>query len=115
FYLAAQRGVRTLLPALLRVPLVMAVGLGLSVNQTRAVLEGLIGPTGEFVRTPKTGAVGRVRPARAPRGRRGRLELALALYFAGAGVAAACGGHLLVVPYLALAAVGLAWVGAAQL
>jgi len=118
YYLVAQRGVRTPLAALLRVPLVMAVGLGLSVNQTRAVLAGLVGEAGEFVRTPKTGSVGRARPARArgaPRRRRGLVEAALALFFVVTCAGALVGGHWLLAPYLALAAIGMAWVAAAQL
>ena len=113
YYLAAQRGVRGPVAALLRVPLVMAVGLGLSLNQTRAVLGGLCGATGEFVRTPKSGALG---GQRAPRLRAGRwpwLEAVLAAYFAIACVAALDGGRWLVAPYLALAAIGFAWVAAA--
>ena len=36
-------------------PLLMAVGIGLSINNTRAVLEALLGKQSEFVRTPKHG------------------------------------------------------------
>ena len=36
-------------------PLLMAVGIGLSVNNTRAVLEAILGKQSEFVRTPKHG------------------------------------------------------------
>lgn len=36
-------------------PLLMAVGIGLSINNTRAVLEALLGKQTEFVRTPKHG------------------------------------------------------------
>jgi cellulose synthase/poly-beta-1,6-N-acetylglucosamine synthase-like glycosyltransferase len=36
-------------------PAVMAVGIGLAVNNTKAVLEGLFGAPGEFARTPKYG------------------------------------------------------------
>lgn len=38
-----------------QLPLVLAVGVGLAVSQSRAVIEGLSGPAGEFVRTPKQG------------------------------------------------------------
>ncbi len=37
------------------IPVAMALGAGMSVNQTRAVVEGLVGRTGTFVRTPKQG------------------------------------------------------------
>jgi cellulose synthase/poly-beta-1,6-N-acetylglucosamine synthase-like glycosyltransferase len=36
-------------------PAVLAVGIGLAVNNTKAVLEGLFGDSGEFTRTPKYG------------------------------------------------------------
>jgi len=36
-------------------PMVMAVGIGLAVNNTRAVLEAMRGKESEFVRTPKYG------------------------------------------------------------
>jgi cellulose synthase/poly-beta-1,6-N-acetylglucosamine synthase-like glycosyltransferase len=65
FYLASQREIALLrdpnAPArfqwrvLARLPLVLSVGIGLCVNQTRAVLEALAGKETEFVRTPKHG------------------------------------------------------------
>jgi hypothetical protein len=116
YYLAAQRRVRGPFAALVRVPLVMAVGLGLSVNQTRAVWGGLFGPSGEFVRTPKTGAGGPGRVARPVRPARRRLPLAeagLAIYSLVTCASAVAGGLWLVVPYLALATIGFAWVAAA--
>jgi hypothetical protein len=36
-------------------PVVMAIGIGLAVNNTKAVLEALFGKPGEFARTPKYG------------------------------------------------------------
>jgi len=56
FYLISQREaypdwktrIRTL-------PLVMAIGIGLAVNNSKAVLEALFGEPGEFTRTPKYG------------------------------------------------------------
>ena len=39
----------------LYLPMVMAVGIGLAVNNTKAVLEAMLGQTSEFVRTPKYG------------------------------------------------------------
>ena len=42
--------------ALLWMPALIALGIGLAVNNTRAVIEGLLGKRSEFVRTPKLGA-----------------------------------------------------------
>jgi hypothetical protein len=39
----------------LSMPVVMAAAIGISISQTRAVMEGLWGETGSFVRTPKWG------------------------------------------------------------
>ena len=43
--------------ALLRIPLVIGLGAGLSINNSRGVASGLLGPTGEFCRTPKNNAL----------------------------------------------------------
>lgn len=40
---------------LVRIPAVMALGIGMAVNQTRAVFEALLGHESPFVRTPKFG------------------------------------------------------------
>ncbi|MCC7416475.1 MAG: glycosyltransferase family 2 protein [Acidobacteria bacterium] len=54
FYTVCQREVHRNWRARIRyVPLLMAVGIGLSVNNARAVLEALFGRTSEFARTPK--------------------------------------------------------------
>src|SRR5215831_419189 len=70
FYLASQREIaklagpgerrRSLWLAVRRLPLVMSIGSGLCVNQTRAVLEALAGRETEFVRTPKHGIRGKL-------------------------------------------------------
>ena len=70
FYLASEReiakmrepGVRPKFEwaTLKRLPLVMSVGIGLCINQTRAVLEALAGRESEFVRTPKHGVRGKL-------------------------------------------------------
>jgi len=41
-------------------PLLMSVGIGLAVNNSRAVLQAITGRPGEFVRTPKLGAAAEV-------------------------------------------------------
>ena len=56
FYAASQREQgRTAWEQLKYLPLVMAVGIGLSVNQARAVVEALMGYETAFTRTPKHG------------------------------------------------------------
>ncbi len=91
------------------------LGIGLSVNNARAALEGLGGAVGDWERTPKTGDVsGQPRPARHyPSAHRlaGRTELALAAWFAGVGVFAWSAGHTGAVPFAALLVAGLGGVG----
>src|SRR5262249_15372956 len=91
FYLTAQR---TLYPGkwyrtTLYMPCVMAVGIGLSVRNSKAVLEALFSVKSEFARTPKykiEGQSGTFR-AKSYRNRAGWMpyfEVALGLYFAAA-------------------------------
>ncbi|MBI5171162.1 MAG: glycosyltransferase [Candidatus Eisenbacteria bacterium] len=104
-----------------RVASAMVLCTGLCLNNSRAVLEGLAGPVGNWERTPKTGERGAsgavptrrsvpatVRPA-------GRSELALAALFAAAFATAATAGELRALPFLAVLVAGFAWVGAAAL
>jgi cellulose synthase/poly-beta-1,6-N-acetylglucosamine synthase-like glycosyltransferase len=57
YYLLAQReiyGFKEVLKAFLHIPFLLAVGIGMCVSNSRAVLEGLFSrQSGEFVRTPK--------------------------------------------------------------
>jgi len=56
FYLATHHALYgNLWDAAKRLPLMMALSIGLSINNARAVLEGLFGGESEFVRTPKHG------------------------------------------------------------
>jgi cellulose synthase/poly-beta-1,6-N-acetylglucosamine synthase-like glycosyltransferase len=56
FYLISQREAYADWRSRVRyLPLVMAIGIGLAVNNARAVLEALFGGAGEFTRTPKYG------------------------------------------------------------
>ncbi len=56
FYLASQREIfRTWSDKIKYLPFLMSVGIGISLNNARAALEGFFGKPGEFVRTPKYG------------------------------------------------------------
>ena len=91
FYLASQWVLfgdwRT---ALKYLPVLMAIGVGLCVSNTKAILEALFGKKSEFVRTPKYGA--EAAPV-APRGKKRKfdivpyLEMAMGLYMSAAAVA----------------------------
>src|SRR4029079_6358196 len=69
-----------------RLPLAMSIGIGLCVNQTRAVLEALLGKETEFVRTPKHGIGSSANSWWSKKYRSAKsvtpfIELALAAYF----------------------------------
>ncbi len=123
FYITSQREIdrdgwqRTLK----RLPLVMSLGIGLCINQTRAVVEAVFGrSSGEFVRTPKHGVRKRFEVWSAKKYRASKtiiplVEVFFALYFALALVLAAVGGHWVSMPFLALFCLGFAYVGVLSL
>jgi cellulose synthase/poly-beta-1,6-N-acetylglucosamine synthase-like glycosyltransferase len=130
FYLATQKEIAKMekpgekpgFPwwALARLPLVLSLGIGLCVSQTRAVLEAVFGKDTEFVRTPKHGIRGKLeswstKKYRAARSITPLVELAMAGYFVAAMVVAFRNGHYVSMPFLALFLVGFAYVGGASL
>ena len=130
FYLASQREVARLdnpgqkpaFPwgALKRLPLMLSIGIGLSVNQTRAVLEAVLGKDTEFVRTPKHGIRGKLeswsgKKYRAARSVTPFIELGLAGYFVVTMVVAFNHGHYVSMPFVGLFLAGFGYVGGASL
>ncbi len=125
FCAAAQRRVRTDWPrALIDLPAVMAVGIGLSLNNGVAVLSALARRRSEFRRTPKfhveaaapPGAGAWTRLAyRAPQSRLILLEAGLAVYFAASVLAFLIQGRYPAVPFLLLFAGGFGSVTAQAL
>src|SRR5262249_32704559 len=57
FYLFAQRALhpKGWLKELVLMPMVLALGVGLAINNARAVIEAILGHQSEFTRTPKYG------------------------------------------------------------
>jgi cellulose synthase/poly-beta-1,6-N-acetylglucosamine synthase-like glycosyltransferase len=96
----------------------LVLGVGLSVNNARAVFEGLGPGIGRWERTPKSGD-GLVRPTFTPyaavSGWSGRTELALAAYFTGSTLLAWTVGAYRAIPFIALLIVGFAIVGVGSL
>ncbi len=101
---------------LFRMPVVLALGLGMAVSQTRAVFGGLFGDVGTFVRTPKRGEAtsgwyqATFRRPAAMTWLTG-LELVLATYMTGALLYAGGMGYEASMPFLALFAGGYGAVG----
>jgi hypothetical protein len=108
FYAFAQRqafGEAAWRSRLKYVPGVLALGIGLSVNNAKAVIEGLLGKESEFVRTPKLGVEAATDEWRQKRYRGltnwvPYIELALAFYFAAMAVYAVSHGLWGSVPFI---------------
>lgn len=124
FYIFSQREIALLAgrsphgawKALRRLPLVMSIGIGLCVNQTRAVIEALMGRETEFVRTPKHGIRGKLESWSSKKYRAAKsvtpfIEVALAAYFLEAMFIAFQHHHYLSMPFLMLFLVGFGYVG----
>ena len=117
FYMVCQRELHTDWIARLKyVPFLMSVGIGLSVNNTRAVFEALCNMQSEFTRTPKyhieadadewVGKRYRQSVAVQP-----LVELALGLYFTATVFYALANGIYATVPFLVLFQVGFLYTG----
>jgi cellulose synthase/poly-beta-1,6-N-acetylglucosamine synthase-like glycosyltransferase len=120
FLAVGRRAAGGRLPAVLRdVPAALMLGIGLSANNARAVLEGLGRRVGDWERTPKTGDTTGRRPASrsypSARSVAGRTEVLLALWFLVVGAVAWRGGHLGALPFSALLVAGFASVGVGSL
>jgi cellulose synthase/poly-beta-1,6-N-acetylglucosamine synthase-like glycosyltransferase len=118
FYMVSQRELfpRTWPRALLYLPFLMALGIGLTITNTRAVLEALIGKQSAFVRTPKYRVESKKDKVGANKYRR-RLgwvpwvELLIGAYFALAIYYAVDNENYLTVPFLVLFVIGYWYTG----
>lgn len=121
FYVVAHRDAHGgVWAALKRLPAMMALGIGLAVNNGRAAIEGLFGRDVVFVRTPKNGGVdGHTHTA--PLRYRGRwpwhnvLELLFATYCGFTLVLAITTRSWASVPFVFLFAAGFSYVGGSSL
>jgi len=113
FYLVSQKELfpKTWPKALLYLPFLMALGIGLTITNTRAVLEALVGRETAFARTPKYRVETRKDKVRANKYRR-RLgwvpwvELLIGCYFALAVYYAVANENYITVPFLLLFVIG---------
>lgn len=122
FYLASQRAQRrSLAMAVLQVPVLMALGVGIAVNNARACVEALLGHQSPFVRTTKyavTATVGahRLKPRTTGSRRLAVIELLMGAYtLACARIAMGMEHALIGVPFLLLFAGGYLYVGLSSL
>ena len=118
FYLVSQR---ELFPGkwyrcLVHLPFLMALGIGLTVTNTRAVLEALIGQQSAFARTPKYRVESKKDKVRSTKYRRGLgwvpwIELLIGAYFALTVYYAVENENYITVPFLILFVVGYWYTG----
>lgn len=97
-------------------PLLMAIGIGLSINNTRAVLEALLNRESPFARTPKYGVERSGDDWMSKKYRQlvflqPLVELAVGLYFTGAVLYALANGIYASLPFLVLFQVGYLYMG----
>ena len=106
FYISSQREIgRDWRPTLKCMPLLMSLGIGLSLNNLHAVLEGLFNRSNEFTRTPKyriesAGEEWRSKKYRARTNSSLFGEMLLAAYFLGAILFAIRENYWIGVPFL---------------
>ena len=123
FYLMSQRYLypKTWTRSILYMPFVMALGIGIGVRNSVAVIEALLGIKSEFVRTPKYRIQGDAREnwiSKAYRKRSGWmpwLEVALGIYFASAVAYSLQNENYATVPFLLLFVGGYVYTGAMSL
>ena len=106
FYREGQRWAGRARPPLRELLAVLPVGVGMSMRNAVAVVEGLFEQGGHFKRTPKAGDGIAARPAR----RIPWAELAFSFFFAGTTVAFAASGHWAALPFLLMFLSGYSYV-----
>jgi len=117
FYVVCQREIHTDWRARIKyVPFLMSVGIGLSVNNTRAVFEALFNKQSEFTRTPKYRIEGDTDEWVGKKYRQSvavqpLVELALGLYFTATVFYALANGIYGTLPFLVLFQVGFLYTG----
>src|ERR1700758_2182801 len=118
FYLVSQRELfpKTWPRALLYLPFLMALGIGLTVTNTRAVLEALLGKQSAFARTPKYRVENKKDKIRAGSYRRRLgwvpwIELLIGSYFALTVYYAMENENYITVPFLILFVIGYWYTG----
>jgi hypothetical protein len=119
FYLVSQKELypRSWLKTFLYLPFLMSLGIGLTVTNTKAVAEALLGIKSSFKRTPKYRVEKKTDRSAAARKYRKRLgiipwiELAIGTYFAFTVVYAVNNQNFITVPFLLLFVVGYWYTG----
>src|SRR6267143_5474071 len=122
FYICAQRELhpRTWLKEILLLPCLLALGIGLSLNNARAVLEAIFNHHSDFTRTPKYGIERKSQPWRNCRYRPLKsllpvAEMAFAIYFSYFVWFAVVNRQFISVPFLLMFQAGFLYVSLSSL
>jgi cellulose synthase/poly-beta-1,6-N-acetylglucosamine synthase-like glycosyltransferase len=113
FYAMAESAQgRSRFGAMKQLPALLALGAGLAPHLSKAVLEGLQSMAGEFVRTPKKGAISSTNPAQrySARADLPMIEIALCLVSLASTVASLETGHWFATPFAMLFTFGYGYV-----
>jgi cellulose synthase/poly-beta-1,6-N-acetylglucosamine synthase-like glycosyltransferase len=118
FYVMSQRELfpKTWKKTFLYLPMLMAVGIGLTVTNSKAVMEALVGHKSAFVRTPKFAVAKKGEKSKASKYRKRLvlapwIELLLGTYFAAAIVYTFLNHNYFTAPFLILFVVGYWYTG----
>src|SRR5436309_8396254 len=118
FYVIAQRELypKNWKRSIFLLPMLMGVGVGLTIINTRAVLEALLGVQSGFVRTPKYAIEGRAVNLETKKYRRKSgwlpyIEIGIGMFFLGMVAYAAETYNFLAIPFLLLFVGGYFWAG----
>jgi hypothetical protein len=122
FYICAQRELnpRTWMKEILLLPALLALGVGLSLNNARAVLEAVFNHKSDFARTPKYGIERKSQPWRSCKYMPLKsllpiAEMAFGLYFTYFVWFAIQHGQFISVPFLAMFQIGFLYVSLSSL
>lgn len=116
FYILAERSVGAPGNMLRRLPICLAVGIGLAVNNTKAVFEAFLGRRTAFTRTPKWGDQRTIEAAYFLRSNgQALIEVALGLYLVVGTIIAVLNWRFVAVPFLVLFASGFLTLGLGSL
>jgi hypothetical protein len=121
FYISSQREIgRDWKQTLISMPLLLSLGIGLSLNNVHAVLEALVNRRTGFARTPKFGIEGgegewKSKKYKAPGNFSLTAEILLAVYFLGAIVFAVKENYWVGVPFLLIFFNGFAYTASLSL
>ena len=116
FYLMSQKAVLGTIKGQKRyIPALMAIGIGLGINNTKAVLEAFLGKETPFVRTPKAGLTlaseKKTNHYLAPKSYWGILEVLLGMFYTGGIIWAIINGKWVSIPFLVIFQNGFLFMG----